>query len=219
MAGKASGQRRELSRRSHDQAVTQLARQHPMLRLAVERWGPPPFWTHPPGFAGLTLAILGQQVSIESAAATFRKLEAAIGELRPAALLGLDDGRLRALGFSRQKAGYVRGIAGEILAGRLDLDGLAALDDEAARTRLLALRGVGRWTADTYLLFAMRRADAWPSGDIALEMAIAELQGRSEKLATVEADELALAWQPLRAVAARILWCHYLKQRDRFQAD
>lgn len=209
--------RHELDREGHDRAVALLARRHPLLRRAVRRWGPPPFWTHPRGFAGLTLAILGQQVSVESAAATFRKLEAAIGRVDAEAVLGLDAGQLRALGFSRQKAGYVQGIAGEVLAGRLDLEGLATLDDQAARERLLALRGVGRWTADTYLLFALRRADAWPSGDIALEMAIAELQDRPGKLATAEADELALAWQPLRAVAARILWCHYLGQRHRLQ--
>lgn len=208
-----------LNEESHARAVARLAGDHPLLGTAVERWGIPPFWVHPPGFAGLTLAILGQQVSVESANATFGRLQAAVGEITPAAIAALDTIQLRAAGFSRQKAGYVQGIAGEILAGRLDLDGLAALDDEAARARLIELRGVGKWTADTYLLFALRRPDAWPSGDIALEMAIAELKKLPRKLDTREADAAALDWRPFRAVAARILWCHYLGKRGRLAAD
>ena len=143
----------------------------------LSTWGPPPFWTHPPGFPGIVLAILAQQVSLESARATFARLELAIGLVEPERLLSLDDGTLRAIGFSRQKASYVRGVAREIVAGSLDLDGLQFVDDEAARKTLVQVRGIGAWTADTYLLFSLRRQDAWPSGDLALAKAIQESRG------------------------------------------
>jgi len=181
----------------------------------VAQWGPPPFWTHPSGFPGITLAILAQQVSLESAQAAFRKLQRAIHTVTPAAFLSLDAVALRAIDFSRQKASYVRGIAVEINAGRISFDSLRRMDDAAARARLLQLRGVGRWTADTYLLFALRRADVWPRGDLALEIAVTELTGAPMRLKGDAVDRIVREWMPLRAVAARMLWRHYLKQRGR----
>ena len=196
-------------------AVDELASRDPSLAAIVHTWGPPPFWTHPTGFAGLILAILAQQVSLESAQAAFAKLERALGRIEPAPFLDLDDAALRAVGFSRQKASYGRGLAQAIAAGELDLEHLARLEDEPARQRLVALRGVGRWTADTYLLFALRRADAWPTGDLALAKALQEAREMPRMPSFAELDELAEVWRPWRAVAARILWHGYLSRRNR----
>lgn len=206
---------RVLTARNHAQAVAALIGRDVRFAPLVGRWGLPPFWTHPPGFAGLILAILAQQVSIESARAAFAKLERTIPALRPEDFLVLDDARLRAIGFSRQKAGYGRDLAAAIVEGRFDPAALRRLDDEAARQSLLALRGVGPWTADTYLLFSLRRTDVWPSRDLALERAVSELAGAGERLDSAKVDCIAEGWRPLRAVAARLLWAHYLGQRGR----
>jgi len=178
-------------------------------------WGKPPFCSYAPGFAGIFLAILSLQVSLVSAQAAYTKLENAIGSINPEEFLSLDDSALRAIGFSRQKASYVRGLAQEISASEFDLDDLEAMDNELARKRLIEVRGIGPWTADTYLLFALRRSDAWPSGDLALEKAIQELKGLATIPGSEDADRIAEQWRPWRAVAARILWHHYLCERGR----
>ncbi len=196
-------------------AVERLAGADPVLAGVLDRWGPPPFWRHPEGFAGLVQGILAQQVSLESAVAAFGRLEEALGRVEPEGLLTLDDARLRALGFSRQKAGYARGLAAAVAAGALDLDRLAVAPDAEVRRELLALRGIGRWTADVYLLFALRRADAWPSGDLALAKAVRELWGLPVLPDWDELDAWADRWRPQRAVAARFLWHDYLSRRGR----
>jgi DNA-3-methyladenine glycosylase II len=196
-------------------AVSALAARDADLARVVATHGSPPFWTHAPGFPGLVIAILAQQVSLESAQAAFAKLEMAIGSINPEGFLSLQEGALKMIGFSRQKASYVRGIARTIVAGELDLEDLVSLDDEEARGRLMRVRGIGAWTADTYLLFALRRPDAWPSGDLALAKAVHEVRRLATSLRADEVDAIADDWRPWRAVAARILWHHYLSQRGR----
>jgi len=196
-------------------SVERLAAADPVLADVARRWGPPPFWRHPEGFAGLVHGILAQQVSLESAVAAYGRLEGALRRVEPEAFLTLDDARLRAIGFSRQKAAYARGLASAIAAGALDLARLEAAPDEAVRRELLALRGIGRWTADVYLLFALRRPDAWPSGDLALAKAVQELWGLPARPGWDELDAWAERWRPLRAVAARFLWHDYLSRRGR----
>lgn len=207
----------ELDALTYRQAIDTLIVRDQDLARVVARWGPPPFWVHSPGFPGLTFAILAQQVSLESARAAFHKLQASLDVLSPQAFLTLHGDRLREIGFSRQKAAYVRQIAQDLATGQLDLEALARLADAQARNRLMQLRGVGKWTADTYLLFSLRRPDVWPSQDLALEKAVSELRGMSEKLDTATVDRIALGWRPLRAVAARILWFAYLNRRNRIQ--
>ncbi len=197
------------------QAIAELASRDPDLARAVARWGAPPFWTHEPGFPGLVLEILSQQVSLESANAAFTKLSRRIAPITPEGFLTLDDRTLKEIGFSRQKAGYVRGLADAIVSGVLDLDGVGQMADGEASDALLAIKGIGPWTADTYLLFALRRPDAWPSGDLALAKAIQELRGLESVPSYAEADAVAEAWHPWRAVAARILWHAYLSARGR----
>ena len=204
-----------LTEETFPRCISELGRRDPDLARVVSTYGNPPFWTQPPGFAGLLLAILAQQVSLESARATFDKLQKAIGSVSAEELLSLDDGALKTFGFSRQKASYVRGLAQGILAGEIDLQGLESMDDAQARERLVQLRGVGPWTAGAYLLFALRRPDVWPSGDLALARAIQETQRLATTPSSAEADAMADRWRPWRAVAARILWHHYLSQRGR----
>lgn len=207
--------RQSLTEESCRHAVTAVSGQDAVLAGVVSKWGIPPFWVHPPGFPGIVLAILGQQVSLESAQATFNKLGAALGAVEPEPFLGLGDEALRAAGFSRQKASYVRGVASRIVSGEFDPAELESLDDDAVRARLTGLRGIGAWTADTYLLFALRRPDAWPTGDLALAKAVQELESRPQMPTWAELDEHAERWRPWRAVAARLLWHHYLSERGR----
>lgn len=211
----ASAATRALTASTYRDAIARLSAQDARLAAIVTRHGLPPFWTQRAGFAGLTWAILGQQVSIESAQAAFDKLQALAGALTPAAFLALDDGQLKRAGFSRQKASYVRTMARQLLNGQLDLETLNDLPDDDARGRLIELRGVGRWTADTYLLFSLRRPDVWPAGDLALEKAVSDLAGSAARLDGTEVDRIAAHWTPWRAVAARLLWFQYLKQRGR----
>lgn len=204
-----------LTEKTYSLGISELITRDSDLAEAVMRWGNPPFWTHPFGFQGLVLDILSQQVSLESAQAAFTKLGMRIDPINPDKFLSLNEHALREIGFSHQKASYVRGVASEIRAGDLNLDDLESMKDDQARNRLIKIRGIGTWTADTYLLFALRRSDAWPSGDIALAKAIQELRGLISTPDWDEVDRIAESWKPWRAVAARILWHHYLNERGR----
>lgn len=195
--------------------ISELAGQDPDLAGVLSRWGTPPFWTQAPGFPGLVHAILAQQVSLESVQSTYGKLEQAVKSVSPEKFLKLDDNELKVIGFSRQKTSYVRGLAREIVEGRIELDTLESLENDEVRKRLTKVRGIGPWTADTYMLFSLCRPDAWPSGDLALITAIRELKGWADLPDFREADRIADQWRPWRAVAARILWHYYLCERGR----
>ena len=207
-----------LNLETYRQAIAELASRDPDLALVLSEWGEPPFWTQEAGFVGLVISILAQQVSLESAQAAFSKLEQAIGTVTPDLFLTLDDSALKQVGFSRQKASYVRGIASAILTGEVDLRALAATDNDLARQKLMELKGVGPWTADAYLLFSLCRADAWPTGDLALIKAIQDVRGLPAPLEAEEADAIADQWRPWRGVAARMLWFHYLSARGRLSS-
>jgi len=190
--------------------VRKLAALDPELREIVERFGAPPMWDRPPGFATLVHIILEQQVSLASAQAAFDRLLGAVDELTPGRFLEFDDDRLLAIGFSRQKARYVRSLAQSIESGALDLDGLPELDDDDAYRALVALTGIGPWTASIYLLMALRRPDVWPAGDLALVTALARVKGLAVRPDGVQMEALGELWRPWRSVAARILWHDYL---------
>ncbi|MBA2666382.1 MAG: DNA-3-methyladenine glycosylase 2 family protein [Trueperaceae bacterium] len=204
-----------LTEASYTEAVERLAASDSILGGVVARWGAPPFWRHPAGFAGLVHGILAQQVSLESAVAAFGKLEATLGSVEPASFLLLDDSTLRAIGFSRPKAAYARGLAEAVSSGVFDLAALDVAADEEVHSALVQLRGIGRWTAGVYLLFALRRPDAWPSGDLALAKSVQELHGLEALPSWDELDAWAERWRPRRAVAARFLWHDYLSRRGR----
>jgi len=196
-------------------AAYELASRDADLAGIVERHGLPPMWDRPPGFGTLVHLILEQQVSIASAQAAFDRLASRIGAPAPVAILRLSDAELLAIGFSRQKAAYVRDLARLVDDGRLDIDGLAGLDDREACSRLIAVKGIGAWTANTYLLMALLRPDVWPAADIALAAAVADVRGFAARPGADEMESIGQAWRPWRSVAARILWLDYLGRRKR----
>ena len=194
-------------------AAAELCAIDPDLAAIVDRHGLPEFWAREPGLPTLVLLILEQQVSLASARAAYDRLVGRLGELTTGGILRSTDGELRADGFSRQKARYVRALAAALEDGSLDFDAVATLDDAEARVALVALPGIGPWTAEVYLLSALRRPDTWPVGDIALQ----EGARRARRLETrPTADELAAigeGWRAHPASAARLLW--HLKQSER----
>ena len=195
------------------EGVAVLTAQDADLAAIVHRWGPPPLWAREPGFPTLVHIILEQQVSLASARAAFDRLLALTTPLTPTRFLELDDATLRAVGFSRQKTGYSRHLAQAIVTGAFDIDGLAALPDDAARTALVARKGIGPWTADIYLLMCLGRPDVWPVGDLALQVAMQSIKGLAQRPTVVAMEKIGEAWRPWRAVAARLLWHHYLRER------
>jgi DNA-3-methyladenine glycosylase II len=190
--------------------VRVLARRDADLAAAVRRTGPPPLWARRPGFATLARIILEQQVSLGSARAVYGRLEAALGGVTPVTVGACGVAGLRRLGVTRQKASYLHGAAVLIATGELDLPRVGRLPDEEARARLMQVRGIGPWTADIYLLMALRRPDVWPTGDIALLTALQALRGLRRRPTVERAAACARRWRPWRAVAARILWSGYL---------
>ncbi len=171
--------------------------------------GPLPWRTRPPGFPGLLQAIVAQQVSNQSAAAIWGRLAAIPGALDPARSLALPDAALLGAGLSRPKLAHARALATAFLDGRLCADTLSAMDDAAAIAAMVAVRGLGPWTAEVYLLFALGRADVFPAGDVALAASLAHLRGLPERPRPLALRAMAEAWRPHRALAARLLWHHW----------
>jgi DNA-3-methyladenine glycosylase II len=198
-----------------NRGVLALAEMDADLRDVVTRHGPPPLWDREPGFSTLLRIILEQQVSLASARAAYERLLGVVSPVTPAALLALDDAALRGAGFSRQKAAYARELAATLVDGTFDLDGLENKGDDDVRVDLTRLRGIGTWSADIYLLMALRRSDVWPRSDLALATAAAEVKKLKTRPSPDELESLASGWRPWRAVAARILWHHYLSTRRR----
>ena len=201
-----------LTEESFAGALSRLCERDAALADIRRRIGDPPFWTRPPGFPTLLHIILEQQVSLASALAAFRRVSAVAAPLTPARFLALDDTALRNAGFSRQKAAYGRNLAQALLAGELDLPALHRRDDDAARAGLVRVKGIGPWTAEVYLLMALRRPDAWPLGDLALAAAVQDAADLDHRPDRNELEEIGERWRPWRAVAARLLWHHYLSK-------
>ena len=203
----------------HAAVVADLARDEPGFATIVDAFGPPAFWTRPPGFATLVLVILEQQVSLASAAAAYARLELRVGTVTPSSVFESTDEELRADGFSRQKAGYVRSLADAVLDGRLDLGALHSATDDTARRILVDQKGIGPWSADVYLLSCLRRPDIWPIGDRALQVAAQETFSLPTVPRPDELEDLGSRWRPHRSTAARLLWHGYLARRGRAVSD
>ena len=180
-----------------------------MARILADL-GTPPLWDRPPGFSTLVRIILEQQVSLVSADAMFRRVTAQIEPLTPAAVLAAGAPFLQSFGVTRQKAAYFINVAQAIHNGDLVLEELPYESDESAIAKLTSIKGVGPWTAKIYLLMALCRPDVWPVGDIALATAAQKLKGLEKRPAQPELSQMALAWSPHRATAARMLWHYYL---------
>ncbi len=188
------------------------ARDRDLARIHAE-FGRPPEWFREPGFPTLVHIILEQQVSLASARAAYERLQSLASPLTPEAFLALGDRELKGAGFSRQKILYGRHLAEAVTAGRLNLEAFARMNDAEVKRALTALKGIGAWTADIYLLMSLRRADAWPAGDLALAVALQEIKGLPARPTPLELSAFAESWRPWRAVAARLLWNYYLKRR------
>ncbi|MBS1795939.1 MAG: DNA-3-methyladenine glycosylase 2 family protein [Acidobacteria bacterium] len=191
----------------------ELAAKDADLAFIFGKYGAPPLWARAASFATLVQIILEQQVSLASAAAAFNKLREKTGEVTPENLLRLTDDELRACYFSRQKTVYARGLARALVEKSLDLRALETMSDADARHALKRVKGIGDWTADIYLLMALRRADVMPKGDLALHVAYKKLKGLAHAPHADEFQRIAESWQPHRAVAARLLWHFYLSEK------
>lgn len=177
-----------------------------------KRYGIPPAWSRPPGFISLSQIILEQQVSLESAKAHFNKLNSYLPEFSPAEILKLSDEEMRSCQVSRQKAKYLRALSDAILGGMIDLEKLSLRNENEIRQQLTAIKGIGDWTTDIYLMFCLQSKDIFPVGDIAVVNTVKELTGVSGK---EEISLLAEKWKPFRSLAAYFLWHYYLQKRNR----
>ena len=202
-----------LTEKSLALAARELAARDEMLAGIHAVHGDPPLWRRAAGFQTLVHIILEQQVSLKSAKAMLVRLETAIQPFTPERFIELGDAYLRGLGVTRQKSVYVLDLAASIVRGDLSFTKLARMKDDEARLVLTRVKGIGLWSADVYLLMAMRRADIWPAGDLALAVAMKELKGLSTRPGPKELERLAEQWRPHRAVAARMLWQYYLGKR------
>ena len=197
-----------IDREELEKSLEALGRIEPAFAAALQRVGLPEPRVGTRGYVTLLRAIVGQQVSIKAAAAIWAKVEAATGGAGDPANMGRTSAEdLRAAGLSRQKISYAKSLAGEVLSGRLDFDKLPA-DDEAAIAHLTAVKGIGRWTAEIYLLFAEGRPDIWPAGDLAVQIEIGNIMGLEGKPTEKAVRALAEAWRPHRGAAAVFAWHH-----------
>ena len=202
-----------LTQKSLALAARELAARDRTLAGIHAAYGDPPLWRRATGFATLVHIILEQQVSLKSAKSMLVRLEGAIQPFTPLRFIELSDGYLRSLGVTRQKSAYLMNLAAVIVRGELSFAKLARMSDDEARVMLTRIKGIGPWSADVYLLMAMRRADIWPAGDLALAVAMKELKGLANRPGPDELERLAEQWRPHRAVAARMLWQYYLAKR------
>jgi DNA-3-methyladenine glycosylase II len=187
-----------------------LAKADKDLGRVLTAHGPPPLWARKPGFVTLVRIILEQQVSLASADAMYRRLLENIKPLAPEVVITAGADFLRSLGVTRQKAGYCINLAEAIRDGELDLVNTGRKSDQSAIEELVSVKGIGPWTARIYLLMALRRPDIWPVGDIALATAVKNLKGWQARPSQSELADIAKAWKPHRATAARMLWHYYL---------
>ncbi len=186
-----------------------LAERDSDIAAAFAVCGLPPMRRQPSGFEGVLNTILAQQVSAGATRAIRGRLYAAVGELTPRAFLALDDADLRAIGFSGQKIRYGRGIAEATLSGELDFVAIAEMDDAEAAAELCRIKGIGPWTAEIYLLFALGRPDIWPAADLAVQEALKRLKRLRKRPTPERMRKLAEPWRPYRSAAARFLWHYY----------
>jgi len=197
-----------------DAALAALAVIEPAFAAGLARVGPPPPRIRARGYETLLRTIVGQQVSVAAAQSIWNRLEAALGTLDPATLAAATDEALRAAGLSRQKAAYARSLAEAVTSGRLDLTALPA-DDEAAIADLVRVNGIGRWSAEIYLLFAEGRPDIWPAGDLAVQIEIGHLLGLDARPSEKLTRKLAEPWRPHRGALAVFAWHHYGVRRTK----
>jgi len=209
---------RQFSKKNFHTICDKLASMDDDLAMIMDSHRYPPMWTRPNTFETLVHIILEQQVSLASALAALNKLKDRLRDITPKAFLALTDEELKACYFSRQKTLYTRGLATELLEGRLDLASLESLTDDAIRARLITLKGVGNWTIDVYLMFVLQRSDIFPVGDLAAINALRRVKRLPKDTSKEILLEVAASWQPYRTIATMLLWHLYLSSPMREKA-
>lgn len=194
------------------QAITFLTENDPVFKLIIEKYGLPKIPSRPQGFETLVLLILEQQVSIDSAKATFLKIRTKVSDFQPQILISLSDEEYRSLGVSRQKTKYIKCLAEAVLDQSVDLESFPSKSAEEIRKELIQIKGIGNWTIDVYLMFCLQKADIIPLGDIAIINTLKELLDIHDKQAI---EIYTLKWAPYRTFASFLIWHYYLEKRGR----
>ncbi len=207
------GRPKPLTQKTLALAARDLAARDKTLAAIFAVHGDPPLWRRATGFPTLVHIILEQQVSLKSGKAMLVRLTKAIEPFTPERFLQVGETYLRGLGVTRQKSTYLLHLSASIANGELSFTRLSRMSDDEARQALTRVKGIGSWSADVYLLMAMRRADIWPAGDLALAVAIKDLLKLASRPGPEELERIAEQWRPHRAVAARMLWQYYLRQK------
>jgi DNA-3-methyladenine glycosylase II len=179
----------------------------------IDLYGYPPFWSRPNTFESLVHIILEQQVSLASALSALNKLRERVQEITPARILLLTDAEMRECYCSRQKTAYIRYLAEAIISGQINLKAFAQMEDEDIRRQLTALKGIGNWTVDVYVMFALQHTDVFPIGDLAIVNSIKRLKALPKETTKEELVIIAERWKPYRTVASMLLWHYYLSDR------
>lgn len=195
-----------------DSTIPFLIQQDKVFSLILDLYGAPGFMSRPPGFESMCKTILEQQVSLESARASFNKLKAIIVDFTPENIIEVTEQEFRSCGVSRQKTSYLRALAEAVLDGTVDFDSFERKDAEQIRKELIRVKGIGNWTVDIYLMFSLQSPDILPLGDIGILSAIKDLWGFTEIEQIVQHTQ---SWKPYRTTAAFFLWHYYLEKRGR----
>ena len=201
---------RRFTKQNFQHICDKLAAADDDLAMIINTHGYAPMWTRPNTFETLVHIILEQQVSLASALAALNKLKERLKEVTPVAFLTLTDEELKACYFSRQKTLYTKGLAAALLSGELDLKALELLPDDDVRARLIALKGIGNWTIDVYLMFVLQRPDIFPMGDLAALNALRRVKKLAKDTAKDRLAAEAEKWRPNRTIATMLLWHLYL---------
>jgi DNA-3-methyladenine glycosylase II len=193
-----------------NEGIQELTSRDIIFAYILKTCGYPPNWQQEKGFIGLVRIILGQQVSVTSANATYNRLQSLVATMTPENILLCDQDKLKIAGLSRQKAKYILELSAACISGELDLQKIDQADDITLRTTLKQIKGIGDWTVDIYLLMSLQRPDAFPKGDLGIAIALQKLQGLSKRPTPNEVEKIGEKWQPWRGVATRLLWHYYL---------
>lgn len=204
---------RTFTEQNLQQLYNTVAEKDAALQNIITTYGYPPLWVRPNSFATLVLTILEQQVSLASAYAAFKKLQQRLPQIEPHLFLQLTDDDLRGCSFTRQKIRYTRGLAQAICNDEVNLTLFESEEDAAVRSKLTALKGIGNWTVDIYLLHALQRTDVFPLGDLALIKALQSVKATTVQTTKEELLQLAAPWQPNRSMVTMLLWHWYIKTK------
>ncbi len=204
----------KLTKKVNSEAVAFLTSKDKKLAKIVDKHGAPADWKRKEGFETLINTIIEQMLSLKAAASIFNRLKELAGEITPENIMNKSDEELRSVGLSGQKIKFCRTISDSVLSGELDLIKLRKLENEDAKKELIKVKGIGEWTANIYLLMALKRADVWPVGDHALHLAVQEVNKLKEYPDKIIMNKIAEKYKPYRTVAARIYWTYYKHSRN-----